>query len=81
MAVRTTKSGHSVLTGQDYTDLRERVYRKQKGRCADCGHRKVIEEMELHHTEKRGQGKRDDVAAKTKMLCGFCHHQRHGQVK
>ena len=81
MAIRSTKSGRSILTGPDYTALRERVYRTQNGRCADCGKRKEFSEMDLHHDDRRGVGKRDDVAHKTRMLCQPCHQQRHGQRK
>jgi len=79
MAVKITKSGNTILSDADYTALRERVHKKQGGRCADCGRR--MEFSHLHHTDGRSRGQRDDAEESTKLLCPRCHGQRHGQIK
>lgn len=81
MSVRTTKSGKTIADGADYTAIREETYKRQNGRCSDCGRRKDISEMELHHADKRGAGKRDDADPENKLLCQWCHRGRHGQAR
>jgi hypothetical protein len=77
--VRTFKDGRVAYSGCAYTQLRQEVWAKQGGRCADCGEPVLILDFELHHPGGRGMAgsKRDD--RKVVGLCGgigSCHEKR-----
>ena len=61
-----------VLEGEDYQDLKRRVYVRQRGRCAGCGEARSLD---LHHKRGRGigGGYRRDVESEVVGLCGKCH--------
>jgi len=87
MPIRTTKDGRQILTGKDYTELRIRVYTRDRGRCIVCGVRTRIEQggydndMHLCHVIPRrmGGGSRDDTMENTVTKCAACHRTEHNQ--
>lgn len=85
MGVRITKTGKTILTGKDYSRLREEVFESQRdedgiSRCCDCGDQIFLETMHLHHLSGRAGGKRNDVKEEVVGACPRCHGRRHGQV-
>lgn len=72
----TTKDGRTILTGRQYTFLREQVWLAQEKRCT-CGARLSLAEMHLHHKDGRGGGRRDDTVETTVGLCWRCHDRKH----
>jgi hypothetical protein len=64
-----------VLAPAEYLQLRDRVYVKQYGRCADCGDPVSIFSIQLHHLFGRGIGGgfRMDTENDTRGVCGKCH--------
>lgn len=70
---KTTKP-RAVLGRAEYLELKQRLYVKQKGRCASCG---KVKPLSLHHAAGRGIGgwRRDDEDPRNKLLCSDpnCH--------
>lgn len=75
--IKVTKDGRTILTGQDYSNLREIVYFHQNSRCKKCKKHLFFNQAELDHIKGRGAGKRDDVPSKTQILCHPCHVAKH----
>lgn len=81
------KDGRTILSGKDYTSLRNRVYLRDRGRCQVCGIRTCIEQtgrdddMHLAHLIPRrmGGGSRDDTMENTVTKCAACHRKEHNQ--
>jgi hypothetical protein len=78
---RVLPCGRVLCKGQDMTDLREQVGKRESEICQHCeewaqlyppdGH----EPGEMHHIHGRGMGggKRDDLAQDMEWLCKKCH--------
>lgn len=64
-----------VLAPAEYLKLRDRVYVKQHGQCADCPRAVGIDEIQLHHEAGRGIGGgfRMDTEEHTRGVCRACH--------
>lgn len=70
---RNKKNSTRVVLGQaEYLELKQRVYVRQRGRCAGCGRAR---ELQLHHKRGRGigGGYRRDVDDEVEGLCWECH--------
>jgi hypothetical protein len=77
--VRVGKLGIVRLSGMAMEELREKVYRRDQGRCtwADCGvwlplYGSVFNRAHLAHIKSRGAGG-SDTEANTRILCP-AHH-------
>ncbi|MDO5035935.1 MAG: HNH endonuclease signature motif containing protein [Porphyromonas sp.] len=63
---------------------RQKVYKKYNGRCAYCGHKISIEEMEVDHitskvlSEIRGESKEVDRIENLNPSCRICNHYKRG---
>lgn len=87
MTKRQTKDGRTILTGAQYSALRERVWIRDRGKCVRCERRVSLtqhgfsDDMHLHHKNGRGMGggKRDDTEEATQSLCAACHREEHNQ--
>lgn len=66
------------LSPSAWSKLREKVWRKQHGLCAECGRwvrldgDTVFNTAHLAHKKSRGAGG-DDTEENTRMLCYRCH--------
>lgn len=57
-----------VVVGRKHPrDIRQRIYRRQDGRCRDCG--QAMEEGWLKLDEPRGR--------EPELVCSVCHMARH----
>jgi 5-methylcytosine-specific restriction endonuclease McrA len=87
VSVSHTKDGRTVLTGKDYTELREAVFFRDRGRCIVCHQRVSLKlsgsdwDMHLCHITPRrmGGGSRDDTKENTVTKCKKCHMKEHNQ--
>jgi 5-methylcytosine-specific restriction endonuclease McrA len=63
-----------VLDGEEYQDLKRRVWVRQRGRCAHCS---KARQLDLHHKHGRGIGGayRQDVEDEVIGLCQECHRE------
>lgn len=66
------KDGRVILSGKDYTALKELKRQLQGNRCAECD---KPNPTDLHHKRSRGLGGgfRTDTNASTVLLCHSCH--------
>jgi hypothetical protein len=75
-----TLTPHLILEGPDRADIRELIFRRDRGRCKlkHPGCTKVATEM--HHIVG-GNYKRCDCPHNLCMACASCHKQEHVQVE
>ena len=65
-------SGHRAATRDEWQDLKVLVFRRARGRCEACHHRRAVD---VHHVVKRSQGGSDDPDTNLIALCRGCHRR------
>lgn len=67
-----------------WTEIRERVFRDQAGKCAMCPRvHQSHETMHAHHaiyTKQKGLEKWLDSEENIELMCNDCHSKRHGYL-
>ena len=83
----TNGSIHLYLEGADRSDMRKRVYIRDKGKCRlrispDCRYKVTLsfEECEMHHIQGGLVG-RCDCKENLAIVCDNCHRMKHVRPK
>lgn len=75
VSLRFTKRRRLQLGRQDYSDLRERVLRRDAWRCQFCGKSTNLQVHHIRHRSDLG----DDSEENLVSACTSCHETLHGQ--
>jgi 5-methylcytosine-specific restriction endonuclease McrA len=81
--VRVGKEGIVRLSGAALEDLRLQCFRRDKGRCQDCGQRVMWDAWtgasdSYHMAHIRNKRMYGDTLSNVRVLCGDCHRAEHG---
>src|SRR5882724_12014040 len=81
LSITVKKDGRTILSGQDYSNLRMRAFDNYSGHCARCHSWIWFASFHLHHKRGRGLGggKRNDILSEVEPLCSACHRKEHNQ--
>lgn len=63
------------LRGKAYQELREAIFKRDKGRCVFCG-----KQASEHHHEPGGPDRSDEIHRGV-ALCSECHWDRHNSER
>ena len=85
--IKTYKSGRIRLKGADLLLLRDACWKRDEGRCQECGERVYWNappehplKFDMAHVKSRGSGG-SDTLENVQTLCHQCHMKEHSGLR